>query len=158
MNTVANVGPGLPALGILSVKVPVSDLETSRRWYAAAFDLTVRLEWPDDDGVVRGLAFDPIGGVMVALREHPEAAAATRDFGFFNVCVPSEGDLGACAAHLDRLGVPHTPVITGANGRLVGFHDPDGHELSFYARSSEPGVRPDAVRLVREAQPAASPS
>ena len=52
-----------------------------------------------------------------------------------------------------------------ASGRLVGFHDPDGHELSFYAETHPEGVRSDAVRTVRttggagptaEAAPAAS--
>ena len=78
---------------------------------------------------------------MIALREHPEAAAATKNFGFLNISVPREDDLAACAEHLDRLAIPHTPVINGATGRLIGFHDPDRHELSFYA-SPAPGPAP----------------
>jgi hypothetical protein len=42
-------------------------------------------------------------------------------------------------------------VINGATGRLIGFHDPDRHELSFYARSGT-GARSDALRRVRDAQ------
>ena len=64
--------------------------------------------------------------------------------------MPTEEDLAACAAHLDRLCVQQ--VINGATGRLVGFHDPDRHELSFYARSG-PGARADALRPVRDAPP-----
>jgi len=90
-------------LGLLSVKIPVADLTSSRAWYAEVFELTVELEWPDSDGVVRGVGFAPIGGVMIALREHPEAAAATKNFGFLNISVPREDDLAACAEHLDRL-------------------------------------------------------
>jgi Glyoxalase/Bleomycin resistance protein/Dioxygenase superfamily len=141
----------------MSVKIPVSDMTVSRPWYSAVFDLTVELEWPDSDGVVRGVGFAPIGGVMIALREHPNAAAASRNFGFLNIAVPGEEDLAACAGHLDRLGVQHTPVINGATGRLIGFHDPDRHELSFYAQSG-PGARSDALRPVRDAQPAGPPS
>jgi catechol 2,3-dioxygenase-like lactoylglutathione lyase family enzyme len=140
----------LPPLGLLSVKIPVADLTISRQWYADVFELTVELEWPDEDGVVRGVGFAPIGGVMIALREHPEAAAATTNFGFLNISVPGEEDLAACAAHLDRLAIPHTPVINGATGRLIGFLDPDRHELSFYA-SSGTGARSDALRRVRDA-------
>ena len=73
----------------------------------------------------------------------------TEGFGFFNVRVPGEDDLETCATHLDGLGIRHTPVISGARGRLVGFHDPDGHELSFYAETHPEGVRSDAVRTVR---------
>src|SRR6476661_7941668 len=103
----------LPALQLLSVKIPVADLAASRRWYADVFGLREEMEWPDPDGVVRGVALSGIGDILLALREHPEAAAATHGFGFLNVQVPSEEDLAGGAAHLDRLGVRHTPVITG---------------------------------------------
>jgi catechol 2,3-dioxygenase-like lactoylglutathione lyase family enzyme len=139
----------LPSLDVLSVKVPVTDLAVSRAWYAAVFGLREEMEWPDDDGVVRGVGFSGLGSVTLALREHPAAAAATEGFGFLNVKVPDEEDLDDCAAHLDELGIRHTPVISAARGRLVGFHDPDGHELSFYAETHPDGVRSDAVRTVR---------
>ncbi len=139
----------LPSLDVLSVKIPVSDLGTSRAWYQRVFGLREEMEWPDGDGIVRGVGFSGLGAVTLALREHPAAAAATDGFGFFNVRVPGEDDLEDCAAHLDGLGIRHTPVISGARGRLVGFHDPDGHELSFYAETHPEGVRSDAVRTVR---------
>ena len=141
----------LPELDLLSVKIPVADLSVSRLWYARVFDLREEMEWPDGDGVVRGVGFSGLGHITLALREHPAMAAATDRFGFFNVRVPGEDDLAGCAAHLDGLGIAHTPVISGARGRLIGFHDPDGHELSFYAQTHLDGVRPDAVRLVRSA-------
>lgn len=106
---------------------------------------------PDADGVVRGVGYAPIGGVMIALREHPGAAAATKKFGFLNISVPQEDDLAACADHLDRLAIPYTPVNNGATGRVIGFHDPDRHKLSFYA-SSGTGARSDALRRVRDAR------
>jgi len=146
----------LPTLDVLSVKIPVSDLAVSRTWYAEVFGLREEMEWPDDDGVVRGVGLSGLGAVMLALREHAEAAAATHAFGFVNVRVPHENDLDDCAAHLDALGIRHTPVLSAARGRLVGFHDPDGHELSFYAETQESGVRPDAVRSVRAAGEPAS--
>jgi catechol 2,3-dioxygenase-like lactoylglutathione lyase family enzyme len=139
----------LPVLEVLSVKVPVSDLSTSRRWYADVFGLVEEMEWPDQDGVVRGVGLSGLGSMMLALREHPAAAAATRNFGFINVRVPGERDLDACAAQLDGLLIPHTSVISGARGRLIGFHDPDGHELSFYAETHAEGVRDDSVRAAR---------
>ena len=142
----------LPTLDVLSVKIPVANLAVSRPWYAAVFVLAEEMEWPDDDGMVRGVGFSGIGNVTLALREHPAAAAATHRFGFLNVRVPAEADLAQCSEHLDALGIPHTPVISAARGRLIGFHDPDGHELSFYAQTQHEGVRPDAVRTVRSAE------
>lgn len=141
---------GLPKLRVLSVKIPVADLPASRAWYADVFGLREQMEWPDAAGVVRGVALEGLDGVLLALREDPAAAAATRDFGFVNVEVPDIDDLDVCAAHLDRLGVTHTGTMPGATGVLVGFHDLDGHELSFYARTTT-GVRDDAVRPVRAA-------
>lgn len=139
----------LPPLSLMSVKVPVSDLTSSRRWYADVFRLREVMEWPDADGVVRGVGFAGLGDQVLALREDPGAAAATKGFGFLNVRVPSEDDLPACAAHLDKLGIAHTDVMSGATGRLIGLHDLDGHELSFYARTELDTVRDDAVRAVR---------
>ena len=146
----------LPALHVVSIKIPVTDLSVSRAWFAKVFHLAEVMEWADDDGVVRGVAMAGLQGVLLALREDPALAAASSTFGFVNIGVPEESDLPGCAAHLDELGVSHTEVITGAQGRLVGFHDPDGRELSFYAVTDRGAVRTDALRPVRAV--AATPS
>ena len=88
----------LPLLDVLSVKIPVSDLAVSRPWYAEVFGLRTEMEWPDDDGVVRGVGLTGLGRVVLGLREHQEAAAASDRFGFLNVRVPDEADLDGCAA------------------------------------------------------------
>lgn len=43
--------------------------------------------------------------------------------------------------------------MTGAQGLLIGFHDLDRHELSFYAQTIGDGVRDDARRRVRVVSP-----
>jgi catechol-2,3-dioxygenase len=139
----------LPDLRVESIKLPVTDLRVSHAWFAEVFDLHETMEWADDDGVVRGVALAGLGELLLALREEPTAARATEGFGFLNVGVPHEADLAGCAEHLDTLGISHTEVITGAQGRLIGFHDPDGRELSFYAVTDRGGVRSDAMRPVR---------
>ena len=139
---------GLPELRVLSVKIPVSDLSASRTWYAEVLGLHEQMEWPDAQGIVRGVAMEGLGDVLLALREDAAAAVATRHFGFLNVAVPEEQDLVTCVEHLDRLGVRHTGTVAAATGVLVGFHDLDGHELSFYARTTAE-VRDDALRRVR---------
>ena len=66
-----------PALaGIFGVKFPVRDLAVSRAWYEQVFGLTLIYEFPDDDGVVRGVAYTApgLGDTAVALRERPDVA------------------------------------------------------------------------------------
>lgn len=143
----------LPDLRVASIRIPVADLTVSRAWFAKVFQLTEVMEWADDDGVVRGVALAGLGDVLLALREDPEAAAATCRFGFLNIGVPDESDLPGCAAHLEGLRIIHTKVLNGAQGRLIGFRDPDGRELSFYAVTEHGSVRADALRPVRAVQP-----
>ncbi len=68
--------PGKPALaGIFAVKFPVRDLPAARSWYERVFDLRVIFEFPDDDGVVRGVAYEIPGlDTGLALRERPDVA------------------------------------------------------------------------------------
>lgn len=47
--------------GIFGVKFPVRDLVASRAWYEKVFGLTLESEFPDDDGVVRGVAYSAPG-------------------------------------------------------------------------------------------------
>lgn len=89
---------------------------------------------PDADGVVRGVGYAPIGGVMIALREHPGAAAATKKFGFLNISVPQEDDLAACADHLDRLAIPYTP----------------GHQRRHRTADRVPRPRPPQAVVLRQ--------
>jgi hypothetical protein len=108
------------------------------------FGLVEAIEWPEADGVVRGVAFAGLVNTLGSLLYPRRRAGARPDFGFLNVRIPTEDDLAVCSEHLDRLGIAHTEVIDGATGRLIGFHDPDGHALSFYAEDSTgagPGVR-----------------
>jgi len=55
--------------GIFGVKFPVRDLAASRDWYEKVFGLTLEFEFPDDDGVVRGVAYSApeLGDIGVAL-------------------------------------------------------------------------------------------
>lgn len=43
-------------IGVHHVKFPVSDLQRSRDWYERVLGLHVLVDFPDGDGVVRGLA------------------------------------------------------------------------------------------------------
>lgn len=66
--------------GIHHVKLPVSDLARSREWYERVLGYTIELEFPDDDGVVRGVGGRLTGaGVPIALRQTHRPRSATLD-------------------------------------------------------------------------------
>jgi catechol 2,3-dioxygenase-like lactoylglutathione lyase family enzyme len=133
--TSAEHGAVAPRLaGIFGVKFPVRDLTASRAWYERVFGLDVIYEFPDDDGVVRGVAFTApgLGDVGVALRERSDIAGLS---GFDPVvfAVDDRAAVDAWAAHLDALGVPNE-VVEATIGWMLLFHDPDGLEIHLYSR------------------------
>lgn len=72
-------------LGLHHVKVPVSDLAHSRTWYERVFDLQPVMEFPDEDGVVRGVVYQPRNAFALALRENPAAARGMAGFDPFAI-------------------------------------------------------------------------
>ena len=67
-------------LGLHHVKVPVTDLARSRAWYERVFDFEPVMEFPDEDGVVRGVIYQPKNAFTLALRENPAAARGMAGF------------------------------------------------------------------------------
>jgi catechol 2,3-dioxygenase-like lactoylglutathione lyase family enzyme len=68
-------------LGLHHIKIPVTDLPTSRSWYERVFDLEVLTEFRDDeDGVVRGVSYHAMGDLTLCLRENAPAAKGFAGF------------------------------------------------------------------------------
>jgi|GEM_PF-541260 len=126
--------PGKPALaGIFAVKLPVRDLAAARAWYERVFDLRPIFEFPDDDGVVRGVAYQINGlDTGLALRERPDVAGLS---GFDPVifAVADRAAIDAWSHHLDELRIEHQ-VALATIGWIIVFHDPDGLEIHLYSR------------------------
>ncbi len=120
--------------GIFGVKLPVRDLVESRTWYEQLFDLQLIYEFPDEDGTVRGVAYDIRGlpNTALALRERPDIAGLS---GFDPVifAVKDRAAIDAWSARLHHLGIAHQ-VALGTIGWVVVFHDPDGLEIHLYSR------------------------
>ena len=109
--------------GVHHVKLPVSDLTRSRGWYESVLGVRPWLEFPDGNGVIRGVAYHPLGTLTLCLREDPPRASAFAGF--------------------DPLGIPHGPVTTATLGWLLSTTDPDGVDLRFYtAEHHPPGAVP----------------
>jgi len=124
--------------GLRGVKLPVTDLPRSLAWYQQVFGVEPWIEFPDEGGVVRGVACSVpgLGETGIALRENPDAARGIAGFDPMNWHVPDRPDLEAWALFLDDLGIPHSPVIDASLGWLLVFHDPDGIEHHLYTRST----------------------
>jgi catechol 2,3-dioxygenase-like lactoylglutathione lyase family enzyme len=151
-----------PALaGIHHVKIPVTDLPTSVAWYERVFGFRATIEFPDDDGVVRGVGgvIPGFGAATVAFRENKQAAQGCVGFDPFGLGVADRRDLDEWVAHLDALGIEHSPVIEATIGWLLVFHDPDGLEVHLYTwarHGLDHSDRPGYGRPVVDSAPAES--
>lgn len=122
--------------GIFAIKVPVRDLARSRTWYERTFGYVVDVEFPDHDGVVRGVA-GHLAGVdetFLALRADPALAEQLRDANLFNLGVSDDDQLDRWVTRLDDLVVAHSPKIDATIGWMVIVNDPDGFEIHLYSR------------------------
>ena len=123
-------------LGLHHVKVPVTDLARSRAWYERVFDFEPVMEFPDEDGVVRGVIYQPKNAFTLALRENPAAARCMAGFDPFAILLQGEPDVQAWADRLDSLDITRSAVIEATIGWILSFHDPDGLELRFYTAAA----------------------
>lgn len=123
----------LPAiLGLHHVKVAVSDLPRSRAWYERVLAVQLAVEFRDEgDERIRGVAYAPVGGFTLALRERGDVVAT--GFDPFAILVADRAAIDGWVERLDALGVQHTPVQRGAQAWKVTTADPDGTEVAFYS-------------------------
>jgi catechol 2,3-dioxygenase-like lactoylglutathione lyase family enzyme len=145
--------------GIHHVKTPVSDLTRSVQWYGQVFGFAVTMEFPDTDGVVRGVAgtVPGLGDTQLTLRVNPEAVRGCVGFDPVSFAVDGHADVVAWSAHLDTLGVAHSPVIEASVGWLLVFDDPDGISLHLYSwagHGADHSDRPGYGRAAATARPA----
>ena len=126
----------LPIVGVRQIKLPVTDLPISARWYADFFDLELANEF-FEDGAVRGVVLaDHEAGFVIGLRER-EYCASTPDLGGFDVCAFMLWTLEDMSTVIDRcaaLGMEHGEVHDrGDFGLALDIADPDGTMLRFVA-------------------------
>ncbi|MEO7421342.1 MAG: VOC family protein [Ornithinibacter sp.] len=126
----------LPIVGVRQIKLPVSDLAISARWYADLFDLELANEF-FEDGAVRGVVLaDHEAGFVIGLRER-EHCASNPVLDGFDVCAFMLRGAEAMSAVIDRcveLGIEHGHVDDrGDFGIAMDIADPDGTVLRFVA-------------------------
>ncbi len=131
--------------GYSHVRLTVTDLERSRRFYDDVFGLPVAFEVPADaDDATREQLGFLFGGLIYALPEgrllglRPVAAAGDRfdedRVGLDHVSLAvSEQGLRDAVAVLDGLGVAHEDVKDLGAALVLEFRDPDGIALELFA-------------------------
>jgi catechol 2,3-dioxygenase-like lactoylglutathione lyase family enzyme len=137
--------------GIHHLKIPVGDLARSRAWYERVLDFVVEREFPDDDGVVRGVAGN-IGGVAVALRENVEVAKGIAGFDPICFAIPDKATALAWAARFETLQVDYSGPGEGSIGWVVQVRDPDGIEIRLYSTGAEKGLDGKVFRAVADVE------
>ena len=143
----------IPTLaGVHHLKLPVSDLGRSIRWYGTRLGYQVAIEFCEH-GQRAGVAMThPDGGPVLALNLNPDLAKASAGFDYFSIGVPNRDRIEALATHLSGLGEAHAGVHFATIGWILPMlHDPDGHEVRFYSMESPTDIDPAAPLVIDDA-------
>jgi glyoxylase I family protein len=133
----------ITASSVAHVRLTVTDIARSRRFYETVFGWPVYLEVPDgaDDAtrdqlsfLFGGVIYD-IGEALIGLRPVADDSFDEDRVGLDHLClrVSGKSELDAAAAHLDDLGVAHEPIKDIGRGYILEFRDPDGIALELMA-------------------------
>jgi glyoxylase I family protein len=134
---------GITANSIAHVRLTVSDIERSRRFYESVFGWPVLLEVPDNaDEATRnqlgflfgGVVYD-MGGALIGLRPVATDRFHEDRAGLDHIAfrTASKDELEAAAKHLDDLGIDHEPVKDIGPSYILEFRDPDNIALELSA-------------------------
>lgn len=129
----------VPSLaGASHVALTVRDMDASAEWYQRVFGWQVLRRFADEEaGTPRVLMLDATTFFVVGLcqpRDGDGSAFDHRRTGLdhFAFRVADEAELARWVAHLDALGVDHSPVRELELGRFVSLEDPDGIQLELW--------------------------
>ncbi len=131
--------------GYSHVRLTVTDLARSKRFYDDVFGFPVAFALPEDaDAATRDRFWFLFGGVIYALPDgqmlglRPVAPGDDRfdpdrvGLDHLSLSLAAGTDLDDVAALLDSLGVAHEPVKDLGVARILEFRDPDGIALELW--------------------------
>jgi len=144
--------PGqIPTDGVHHLRLTVTDLERSRKFYTGLLGFEVAVESPPEDDPSAGEVFKILFGGIVMIRGNllmglrPMAPSGDRfdpdrvGLDHLSFGVASRGDLEQAMALFDENGVPHGEITTlacfGIN--VLPFEDPDGVQLELTAPATQ---------------------
>lgn len=124
--------------GASHVAFTVRNMDASAAWYQHVFGWQVLRRYDADQaGTPRILLVDPSTFFVVALCQPDDHSADAFDhrrtgLDHFAFKVADESELDRWIAHLDHIGVAHSPVRALDLGRFVSFEDPDGIQCELW--------------------------
>jgi glyoxylase I family protein len=128
---------------IAHIRLTVSDIERSRKFYESVFGWPITLEVPDDaDETTREQLWFLFGGVIykagdsgIGLRPGSSDTFDEDRTGLDHLAfrLSSKSELEAAAQHLDDLGVAHHPIKDIGIMYILEFRDPDNIALELTA-------------------------
>ncbi len=128
----------MPSLaGLHHVALTVKDLDASIDWYQRVFGIQYQMEESHKGGVGKVLS-DPEWRLMIVLHHHEanqgESFSETRTgLDHVGLSVASRAELELWQAHLQQLGVTHSPITDRPYGSVLVFRDPDNIQLELFA-------------------------
>ncbi len=129
----------MPSLsGASHLALTVRDMDASARWYQRVLGLQeLRRYGAEEAGSPRVLLLEPSTFFVLGLCQPADASADAFDhrrtgLDHLAFTVADEAELDAWIAHLDELGVAHSPVRVLDLGRFVSFEDPDGIQFELW--------------------------
>lgn len=130
------VGRSTPTiLGIRQIKIPVTELARSVRWYTRLLGLHLHREFVEQGTLAGAVMSHPGGFVLsVRLRDLVPGQPAFGGFDLFSLGVSDRTDLDALAAGANTLGSAHSGIVDrGVDGYHLDVADPDGTMIRFLA-------------------------
>jgi len=122
--------------GVNHITLTVTDVERSRQWYESVLGFRALnvLEIGDYRMVVLG---DPRSGTVIALNragaEGDPFDETRTGLDHVSFAVRDTDELRSWRAHLEQLGVPHSPMAEDPFGLVLVFRDPDNIQLELFA-------------------------
>ncbi len=131
------------ANSIAHVRLTVTDIERSRRFYETVFGWPVLVEVPDnaDEATRRELSFlfggviYDLGGALIGLRPVATDRFHEDRAGLDHLAFRAndKAELDSAAQYLDELGIDHEPVKDIGPSYILEFRDPDNIALELTA-------------------------
>jgi glyoxylase I family protein len=128
--------------GASHVALTVRDMDASAEWYQRVFGwIVLRRFAPGEAGTPRVLLYDPASGFALGLCQPEDGSGDDFDhrrtgLDHFALGVADGAEMERWLAHLDELGVAHSPVRDVGLGTFVSFEDPDGIQFELWANAA----------------------
>ena len=129
-------------IGASHVALTVRDRDAAAEWYQRVFGwIVLRRYEVGEAGTPRITLFDPASFFALTVCQPEDGTGDDFDhrrtgLDHFAFGVADAAELDRWIAHLDELGIAHSPVRDIGLGSFVSFEDPDGIQLELWANAA----------------------